>query len=46
MTGSHRFAGGDDGVQVPQDRGGDHGLGLGDGELVLPPDGQVGEPGA
>ena len=29
MTGSQALAGGDDGVQVPQDRGGDDGLGLG-----------------
>jgi hypothetical protein len=28
-------AGGDDRVQLPQDRGGDHGLRLGRGELVL-----------
>ena len=28
-------AGGDDGVQVPQDCRGDHGLGLGGGELVV-----------
>jgi hypothetical protein len=35
----------DDGVQLPQDRCGDHGLGLGDGEFVLPSGGQVGEPG-
>ena len=35
------LAGGDDGVQVPQDRGGDHGLRLGRGELVVLPAGQV-----
>jgi hypothetical protein len=39
------LAGGDDGVQLPLDRCGDHGLGLGDGEFVLLPRGQVGEPG-
>jgi Plasmid pRiA4b ORF-3-like protein len=33
--------GGDDGVQVPQDRGGDDGLRLGGRELVLLPAGQV-----
>ena len=38
-----RLAGGDDGVQLPQDRRGDHGLGLGGGELVLLPAGQVGK---
>ena len=38
-------AGSDDRVQLPQDRRGDHGLGLGDGELVLRPGGQVSEPG-
>ena len=39
------LAGGDDGVQLPQDRCGDHGLGLGDGESVLLSLGQVDEPG-
>ena len=34
MAGSQALAGGDDRVQLPQDRGGDHGLGLGRGELV------------
>jgi hypothetical protein len=38
-------AGGEDGVQSPQDRGGDHGLGWGDGELVLLSGSQTGEPG-
>src|SRR6266542_2411890 len=33
--------GGDDRVQLPQDRGGDDGLGLGGRELVLVPAGQV-----
>jgi hypothetical protein len=33
--------GSDDGVQVPQDRDGDHGLCLGRGELVVLPAGQV-----
>jgi hypothetical protein len=35
------LAGGDDGVQVPQDRRRDHGLRLGRGELVVLPAGQV-----
>ena len=39
------LAGGDDGVQLPQDRRGDHGLGLDGGELVLLALGQVGVPG-
>ncbi len=39
------LAGGDDGVQLPQDCRGDHGLGLGGGEPVLLAAGQVGEPG-
>jgi hypothetical protein len=38
-------AGSDHGVQLPQDRRSDDGLGLGDGELVLVSGGQVGEPG-
>ena len=35
------LAGSDDGVQVPQDRGGDDGLRLGGGELVVLSAGQV-----
>src|SRR3954447_23308142 len=35
------LAGGDDGMQVSQDRGGDHGLGLGWLELVVLAGGQV-----
>jgi hypothetical protein len=38
-------AGGDHGVQLPQDRGGDDGLGLGDGEPVGLSAGQMREPG-
>ena len=38
-------AGGDDGVQLPQNRRGDHRLGLGDGEPVVLSGGQVGESG-
>ena len=38
-------AGGDHGVQVSQDRGGDHGLGLGGLEFVVLAGGQVPIPG-
>jgi hypothetical protein len=38
-------SGSDDRGELPQDRRGDHGLGLGDGELILFRCGQVSEPG-
>jgi hypothetical protein len=39
------LAGGDDGVQLARQRGGEHGVGLAGGQLVVLAAGQVGEPG-